>query len=166
MSTNQKCNPVAAVIGIFCHSTSTPELVIEMLAHAGLSISLASIHQMVTVLSQKSCHKLRELAKTKLSGYAYDNFDMDFKSSLPTVEKPGSTLRHATSALTFPLNHGVVPDNLKCSAELWQNDPFNLRIPESVRRPKRTWMDCLPPLQPGSTNGPTREVRTIAWHFA
>ncbi|KAH7906215.1 hypothetical protein BJ138DRAFT_990130, partial [Hygrophoropsis aurantiaca] len=64
VSTNQKCNPIAAIVGIFCHSTSAPELVIEMLAHCGLSISLTSIHQMVASLSQKSSIGLRELSKT------------------------------------------------------------------------------------------------------
>ncbi|KAK7683367.1 hypothetical protein QCA50_013629 [Cerrena zonata] len=46
-STNQRCNPLASIIGIFLHSTSTPELVIEVLAHAGLSLSLRAIHTMV-----------------------------------------------------------------------------------------------------------------------
>src|ERR1700683_2747031 len=52
MSMNQKCNPVASIIGIFCHSTSTPELVIEMLAHAGLLTPLSAIHSMVDLLSK------------------------------------------------------------------------------------------------------------------
>ena len=165
MSTNQKCNPVATVIGIFCHSTSAHELVIEMLVHVGLSISLTSIHKMVTSLSQESYQKLRDLAKTKIAAYAYDNFDMDFKSSLATVEKPGATLKHAISALAFPLDHGVVPDDLKCSAELWKNDPFNTRLPDSDRCPKRTWIDCLPIPEHGPANQPSHEVHTIAWHF-
>ncbi|KAG5650233.1 hypothetical protein H0H81_000219 [Sphagnurus paluster] len=58
MNTNQRCNPVAAVIGIFCHSTSAPELVTEMLAHAGLSISTTATHDMVNSLSLKSHLKL------------------------------------------------------------------------------------------------------------
>jgi hypothetical protein len=165
MSTNERCNPLAAIIGLFCHSTSAPELVIEMLTHTGLSISLTSIHNMVDSLSQKSLQKLRELAKTQLVAFAYDNFDMDFKSSLPVIERAGSTLQHATSALAFPLMHSVVPDDLKCSAELWQSDSLNLWIPDSNKRPKRTWMDCLPIPDPSSLHLPSREIRTIAWHF-
>jgi hypothetical protein len=80
---------------------------------------------MITSLSSNSYQELRGLASTLLASFAYDNFDMDFKSWLPTAEKPGLTLKHATSALAFPLNHGVVPADLKCSDELWRNDPFN-----------------------------------------
>ncbi|KAH7906214.1 hypothetical protein BJ138DRAFT_1223402 [Hygrophoropsis aurantiaca] len=88
---------------------------------------------------------------------------MDCKSWISTVDKPGSTLKHATSALAFPLNHGVTPDDLKCSADLWKNDPMNTQIPVSERRPHRTWIDCLP--TPHLSPGPSLKIRTIAWHF-
>ncbi|GLB34498.1 putative zinc-binding dehydrogenase [Lyophyllum shimeji] len=39
MSSNQKCNALQSVMGLFCHSTNAPELLIETLAHSGLSIS-------------------------------------------------------------------------------------------------------------------------------
>ncbi|KAI0717550.1 hypothetical protein C8T65DRAFT_571664, partial [Cerioporus squamosus] len=125
ISTNQQCNALASLVGLFCHSTSAPELVIEVLSRAGLSISLTAIHDMINSLSRNSSEGIRRLAKTLLGAFAYDNFDMDFKSWLPTVEKPGSTLQHATSALIFPLEHGVTPEDLKCSSELWKTDPLN-----------------------------------------
>lgn len=165
MSKNQRCNPVAAIVGIFCHSTSTPELVVEMLAHMGLSISLTSIHNMVSSLSQKSHIELRQMATSLTASFAYDNFDMDFKSWSPTIEKPGSTLKHATSALAFPLNHGVVPDDLKVSALMWKSDPYNIRMLDVHRRPSYTWMDCLPEREPASSEGHSRTIRIIAWHF-
>lgn len=42
-STNKSCNYLQSILGIFFHSTNTPEKVIETLAHAGLSISLLSM---------------------------------------------------------------------------------------------------------------------------
>ncbi|KAI0258558.1 hypothetical protein BC834DRAFT_812807, partial [Gloeopeniophorella convolvens] len=63
--------------------------------------------------------KLRALASTRLASFVYDNFEMDFKSWQQNVDKPGSTLVHATSAFAFPLEHGVVPDDLKCANQLW-----------------------------------------------
>ncbi|KAI0258557.1 hypothetical protein BC834DRAFT_813350, partial [Gloeopeniophorella convolvens] len=51
-STNQRCNALACFIGLFCHSTSAPELVIEMLAHAGLSVSITGIHNVISSLSK------------------------------------------------------------------------------------------------------------------
>lgn len=79
-STNQKCNALASTIGLFLHSTSAPELVTEVLAHAGLSISVSAIHSMVNSLSVTSGEHLRVLGKTFLASFGYDNFDMDFKS--------------------------------------------------------------------------------------
>ncbi|KAG6895067.1 hypothetical protein C0992_003266 [Termitomyces sp. T32_za158] len=163
MSKNQRCNAFASVIGIFCRSTSMPELAIEMLAHMGLSISLTSIHNMVSSLSRKSHLELQHLASSLTASFAYDNFDIDLKSWLPTVEKPGSTLQHATSALAFPLMHGIVPDDLKCSAELWANDLNNPSFLTATRPRTYNWMDCLPSVEP--IDAPSRSIRIIAWHF-
>ena len=135
-STNQKCNSLACIIGLFCHSTSAPELIVEMLAHAGLSTSLTAIHNKVNSLSRKAHEQLKTLSHTQLASFVYDNFDMDFKSWQPTVEKPGSTLTHATAAFAFPLAHGVVPDDLKCSAMLWETDPRNPNVEEHMRCPQ------------------------------
>ena len=106
-SMNQKCNALATAMGFFFHSTNTPELVVEVFAHAGLSVSTTTIHNMVNSLSKSSNDEIRKLAKTKVFAFAYDNFDMDFKSWSSTIEKPGDTLKHATSALVFPLAHGL-----------------------------------------------------------
>ncbi|KAK7678135.1 hypothetical protein QCA50_018928 [Cerrena zonata] len=166
-STNQKCNAFAATIGLFLHSTSTPELVIEVFAHAGLSISLSAIHTMIDSLSTTSGERLQELMKTYVACFAWDNFDIDLRSWLPTVERPGTTLQHGTSALAFPLAHGVTSEHLKCAAELWATDPLNPNIPPSQHRPKRTWVDCLPRPIPNYTT--VSEVpsfyRILAWHF-
>ena len=164
MSTNQRCNAVASVIGIFCHSTSAPEIVIEMLSHAGLSISTTSIHNMVNSLSEKSQQKIRRLAKTMLGSIAYDNFDMDFKTHLPTVEKSGFTLKHATSAIIFPLIK-TTPEDLECSDELWDTNPMNPDLKDNEKRPKLTWIHCIPKSVPDGTNRPPRETRIFAWHF-
>lgn len=139
-TTNQRCNPLASIMGMFFHSTSTPELVVEVFAHSGLSVSLTAIHKMIDSLSKSAGEKLRALARTKVLGFAWDNVDIDFKSWQPVVEKPGTTLKHATSALAFPLEHGVTAEDLRCSETLWASDPLNPNIPPSQHRPTRTWM--------------------------
>ncbi|KAI0072064.1 hypothetical protein K474DRAFT_1678964 [Panus rudis PR-1116 ss-1] len=146
-------------MGLFLHSTSAPELVVEVMAHAGLSISLTAIHNMVNSLSTCASERLRELAKSRTMAFAYDNFDMDFKSYSPTVGKPGATLLHATSALAFPLAHGVTADDLKCSQQLWDTDPMNPNASLDTIRPTRTWWDCV------MAEEPSREERIYAWHF-
>ncbi|KAI0734351.1 hypothetical protein BC629DRAFT_1263891, partial [Irpex lacteus] len=124
-STNQKCNALPAVMGMFLHSTSAPELVVEVLAHAGLSVSTSTIHNMVDSLSHSVLSKIRALAKTRLFLLAYDNFDIDFKSYLATIEHPGQTLKHATSALMMPLEHEVMPEDTKYCDPLWNTNPMN-----------------------------------------
>lgn len=56
-TTNQKFNALAATMGMFFHPTSTPELVVEVFAHAGLSVSITTIHNMVNSLSLKACKR-------------------------------------------------------------------------------------------------------------
>ncbi|KAF8221935.1 hypothetical protein L208DRAFT_1325226, partial [Tricholoma matsutake] len=59
-STNKRCNYLQSILHIFFHSTSVPEKVIETLAHAGLSISLTSIHHAVTSLSKEAAKNIRQ----------------------------------------------------------------------------------------------------------
>ena len=149
------------MIGLFCHSTNAPELVIETLAHAGLSISPSSIHNMVNSLSTKSVDNIQSLAQTLTASFAYDNFDMEFKSHTPTIEKHGDSLKHATSAIIFPLINTSMQD-LMCSDELWRTDPINPYIQTHQKRPLRGLESILPTstkLPPGI------HIRISAWHF-
>jgi hypothetical protein len=54
---------------------------------------------------------------------------------MPIGDKPEQTLKHVTSALAFPLCHGVVSDDLNCSTELWRSDPMNPQIPVADMHP-------------------------------
>lgn len=53
------------------------------------------------------------------ASFAYDNFDMEFKSHTPTIEKHRDSLKHATSAIIFLLINTSAQD-LMCSDELWR----------------------------------------------
>ncbi|KAH7910388.1 hypothetical protein BJ138DRAFT_1152991, partial [Hygrophoropsis aurantiaca] len=68
--------------------------------------------------------QIRKMAQTLRAAFAYDNFDIDFKASQPTLEHQ-STFVSATSATLIPLFN--VPDinALCCSAALWAKDPRN-----------------------------------------
>ncbi|KAG2125101.1 hypothetical protein DEU56DRAFT_744063, partial [Suillus clintonianus] len=46
-SSNERCNYLQGLLGVFFHSTSVPQKVIDVLAHAGLSISVTSIHNAI-----------------------------------------------------------------------------------------------------------------------
>ncbi|EGN96910.1 hypothetical protein SERLA73DRAFT_140755, partial [Serpula lacrymans var. lacrymans S7.3] len=63
---------------------------------------------------------LQDLGQTLFALYAYDNFDDNLKTSASTIELSTDSLKHLTSGLLFPLQHGVSQVNLKCSHALWK----------------------------------------------
>jgi hypothetical protein len=163
-SRNAKCNALESVFGIFLHSTNTPEKVIQALAHMGITISTSAIHTAIHALSAETYETLREMGQTLLAGYAYDNYDVDFKTVTPTIEKAGDTLTHLTSGTLIMLEHGVTQEDLKCSEELWHKSPLNPLL-ESPPLP-RTCRDLLN-LHPevDHPSGLTRRQRFISWKF-
>jgi hypothetical protein len=92
--------------------------------YAGLSISLSNIHKAVKSLSHDAGQKLKESVRTLQTAFAYDNFNINFKSSEPTVERP-ATFVSATSATAIPLYGVGDSDVLQCSAQLWEKDTKN-----------------------------------------
>ncbi|KAF8218615.1 hypothetical protein L208DRAFT_1117250, partial [Tricholoma matsutake] len=136
-------NALESIIGIFLHSCGTPEKVIEALAHLGITISVNAIHHAITSLSTKSAVAIQQLGQTLLASYAYNNFDVDLKTSTPTAEKSTDTLKHLTSALLFPLQHGVTPDDMKCSDELWKKSQLNPKANPSDLQEDKTWKNFL-----------------------
>lgn len=77
------------------------------------------------MLSAETAKTIQELGQTLLVAYACDNFDVELKMGVPVVEKFEDKLKHLTSALMFPLQHGVTLDNLRCSDELWSKSSNN-----------------------------------------
>ncbi|TFK62851.1 hypothetical protein BDN72DRAFT_929677, partial [Pluteus cervinus] len=116
-STNERCNYLQSIMGIFFHSTGTPEKVIEVLAHAGLSVSVSTINRSVESLSKEAAEKVKQSAQTLMASWAYDNFDSMFKVAEPTVGR-SSTLVSATSATLIPLFGVEDKEVLRCSKEL------------------------------------------------
>jgi hypothetical protein len=163
-SRNNKCNALESIIGIFLHSTNTPEKVIQALAHMGISISLAAIHTAIHSLSLETHETLRKMGQTLIVGYAYDNFDIDFKTAVPTIEKIGDTLTHLTSGSLIMLEHGVTNKDLKCSKALWSKSALNPQ--QKNPPPEYTAMDLLK-LHPevDHPSGLTRRERFNAWKF-
>ena len=80
---------------------------IEALAHARISISVKSITQTISSLSECSAESMKQLGRSLLASYAYDNFNVALNVSVPTVEHGGSSLEHLTSckvSFTYALN--------------------------------------------------------------
>ena len=163
-SRNRKANALQSMLGVFFQSAHTPQKVIETLARIGISISPESINAAVRSLSIESANNLRTLGQSLLAAYAYNNFDVDLKSHVPTAEKTNDSLKHLTSGLLFPLVHGTTPDDLKCAEELWKRSPLNPSSGESSQT-KKTWRNLLTihPEPPGSNS--SRRTGFNSWMF-
>lgn len=167
---NQKCNALSSIIGIFCHANNTPEKVIEVLSRMGISISLGAIQDAITSLSKDAIQNIRDLGQTLMFAYAFDNFDVDLKSSIPTIENSADSLHHLTSALLFPLPAGTSKEDLRCSEKLWEQSQLNDTLPDN--RPnlatKPNWRNLLkiqPHLRIKDSEGMTCRDRWNAWKF-
>lgn len=166
-SSNQKCNALQSVVGIFCHSSNTPERVIHMLSHMGISISVNAVHDAVRSLSKETYYTLQNMGQTLLISYGYDNFDIDFKRSVSTVENAVDTLEHLTSGILIELDHGVTLEDLNCSEYLWSKSRLNLTIDQHSIPHPRSCLDLeqLHPEDEDHPTGLTRRERFNAWRF-
>ena len=79
-----------------------------------------------------------------LASYAYDNFDVDLKTSDQRVEKSNDSLKHLTSGILFPLQHGTTAEDLRCSHMLWEQSIYNIQAREPMaQRAGKTYQDLL-----------------------
>lgn len=138
-STNQKANHLQGIIGIFLYSCCMPERVVNALAQMRISISMNGILSVIKSLSSEVAHSLHMLGQTLLASYAYDNVDVNLKTSMPVSKNPFESLKHLTSGLLLPLEHGVTRNDLRCLAKLWAKSPFNPDNEESPPDNKTYW---------------------------
>ena len=165
-STNQRCNALQTSIGLFLHACSTPEEVIEFLAHTGLSISATAINDAVTNLSKESAWKRRRTGQTLRTAYAVDNVDIELKHLVPTVDNPDEALIHLTSGTMLPLNHGVTATDLKCSEELWKKTRDRMRDTGTyLVNPDPSKLLDIHPEPEDHPSGMARRDRFNAWVF-
>ncbi|EGO19120.1 hypothetical protein SERLADRAFT_352963, partial [Serpula lacrymans var. lacrymans S7.9] len=142
-SSNQKSNALQSIIGIFLHSSHTPAKVVDTLSRMGLSVSLYLVQSAICSLASKSHERLTALGQTLLALYAYNNFDVDLKSYIPTVERSNESLKHLTSGLVFPLQHNITCGDLKCSKDLWAQSELNSLTNQTTLSSKRSYKDLL-----------------------
>jgi hypothetical protein len=65
-----------------------------------------------------------QAGRTLLCSVAYDSFNVNSHTDLPTLEKQ-SVFIHTMLATLIPLNHGVTKEDLHCSAELYARSVLN-----------------------------------------
>ncbi|KAI0695888.1 hypothetical protein BC835DRAFT_1414574 [Cytidiella melzeri] len=165
---SQKANWLQSMCGIFLHAIHAPQKLVDSLAHMGISISQTAIHRSLHSLGIHITSDAKEVGQTLSAAYAYDNLDIEFKSSVPTVEKPGETLKHFTTSMVFPLQHGITANDLRCSQYLWERSQLNARVLRDLLPPRRTSQDLMlihPHTRELDENNMTARDRFNAWKF-
>jgi hypothetical protein len=105
--------------------------------------------------------------RTLATAFAYDNFDISFKSSEPTVEHL-SLFVSATSATAIPLFGVSNPEALRSSQHYWKKDPKN---PSPSAQPIKINVEDLSAfhLQSSSRKAPGQKLSPLlanyAWHI-
>ncbi|KAF7792563.1 hypothetical protein EIP86_003604 [Pleurotus ostreatoroseus] len=164
---NQHCNALQSTTGLFLHSCNTPEKVIKVLSHMGVSIAPTSIHRAIKSLSRQSALAIRTLGQTRLISLAFDNFDIKFHTLVPTIDAPGDGLVHLTSATMLRLDHGASQQDLLCSDIIWNRQSLTLNPHATDPRPFNPikTLEFLYTLHPDTKHksGLTRRGRFNSW---
>ncbi|EIN14063.1 hypothetical protein PUNSTDRAFT_35946, partial [Punctularia strigosozonata HHB-11173 SS5] len=63
-ATNQRCNTLQTMVGVFLHSCSTPEAAIELLQRFGISNSSDAINDAVASLAKDSLRQIQQLGES------------------------------------------------------------------------------------------------------
>src|SRR6266446_3283581 len=71
-SANSHCNAFQVIQGFFLESVNAPEHIINVLAHGGWSVSVATIVNMVKALTKEQKSILRGLSTDGLCAITYD----------------------------------------------------------------------------------------------
>ncbi|KAJ7813457.1 hypothetical protein B0H14DRAFT_2249289, partial [Mycena olivaceomarginata] len=129
----------------------------------GISISRGAIHSAIHSLSAETVETLHTMGQTLLVGYAYDNFDINFPTIVPTIEKAGDPLTHLTSSAVICLDHGVVLEDLECSEELWAKSSLNPTL-DSPPAPEEHNLEAIH-AESDHPSGLTRREHFNAWKF-
>lgn len=166
-STNQRCNALQTIIGVFLHSAGTPERVVELLSRVGFSLTATSIHNALKSLSSESSVEIKKIGRTLLTAYAYDNVDIDLKHTTPTGEALEDTLIHLTSGTMLRLDHSITPNMLACSEFLWKKFRYNPNAHIHDIPPMTDYIKLITihPQDESHPSGLTRRDRIGVWVF-
>ncbi|XP_006463783.1 hypothetical protein AGABI2DRAFT_74833 [Agaricus bisporus var. bisporus H97] len=161
-ATNQRCNSMQALVGVFLQSSNVPEQTRNFLSHLGVSISVTTINRAIKTLSREAYREIQRVGATLMTSYAYDNLDVDLVHSTPTVESTTTdTLVHLTTASMFPLHPMTTREDLQFSdyiQELAIDPPLPPTIVEL--------MTSLPPKYNNLDNqGRSIQDRFNSWKF-
>ena len=123
-STNKDVNALQSVIGFFLESKQTPDIIVELLAHMGVSVSSQTNCNVVNSLTVHAKQRNKHLPPSQ---FIYNNFDVDLKVAQATAGKGGSHLS-MTSATFAPYATIEGGFHLHYTKELYKTSCFNMHL--------------------------------------
>lgn len=112
------------MMGIFLHTCVAPVRVIDSLWRMNVSVSRHSINNAISSLAAESTKHIRAIGRTLECAYVLDNFDVQIRHKVSTVEQPDSALYHLISGSLIKMVH-CSREDLKWSSYLWQRCRYN-----------------------------------------
>jgi hypothetical protein len=164
-SSNESFNMFQCLIGFFCISKCTPEVICKMLAHMGILASLSTTRNTVKSLQTHENACLKSLPPVNM---IYDNFNMDFKVAQPITGRQG--LHMSATAATFAPYVDISLDDLHFTKELYATSRFNINLqPDNLIIYRPSASDLIPKdLIQASTLAASRldsVNRAFTWHM-
>jgi len=86
-SSNTHYNIPQAILSLFLAAINVPEALREVLAHAGLGVSLLSLEMLLDAIRDDAQRLLKELGLSGLLALAFDNLEIQFKPGETTLTR-------------------------------------------------------------------------------
>lgn len=151
-------------MGILLHTCVTPVRVIDVLWRMNVTVSRHSINNAISSLAAESAKHIRAIGRTLECAYVLDNFDVQIRHKVSTVEQPDSALYHLISGSLIKLVH-CDREDLKWSSYLWQRCRYNDKRTIILPSPSIVPLFTLHPDQTDLTHLDRRE-HFNSWKFA
>ncbi|KAF8125886.1 hypothetical protein K438DRAFT_1458742, partial [Mycena galopus ATCC 62051] len=137
---SQKANNFQLVIGLFLLGSGASKREMEVLAHAGLSISYTTITDHVKALSKEGMGRIRELVKESMCQIVWDNLNIAFRVAAERL-KAKNHFDNGTTAMVIPVFDPATGGNA-----VHGTLPFSIKPPRERTLPVLDWMaeDTLP----------------------
>ncbi|KAF8157762.1 hypothetical protein K438DRAFT_2073769, partial [Mycena galopus ATCC 62051] len=140
---SQKANNFQLVIGLFLLGSGASKREMEVLAHAGLSISYTTITDHVKALSKEGMGRIRELVKESMCQIVWDNLNIAFRVAAERL-KAKNHFDNGTTATVIPVFDPATGGNT-----VHGTLPFSMKPPREHTLPVLDWTaeDTLPSRQ-------------------
>ncbi|KAJ7479459.1 hypothetical protein B0H11DRAFT_2423691 [Mycena galericulata] len=141
ISRSQLANNYQVVIGLFLLGSGASKREMEVLAHAGLSMSYSTIREHIHTLSKEAVAKFQKLIKEQMFFIVWDNLNIAFRVESQRLNS-GNHFDNGTTATGIPVYNPFTGDTATPHGTL----PLSMKPPRTTTFPILDWdiNDVLP----------------------